>query len=379
MNEGFAAADGDPAPQRVQATIHVRLGPRGYPIALRADARGFGAFAWSALKPNRPTSALVVHDTNVAFCLHDYVRELEEHGFQVRAATVPPGEGSKSLARCATLYDALLDMGADRSSVVVALGGGVIGDLAGFVAASYMRGIALLMVPTSLLAQVDSSVGGKVGVNYRHKNIVGAFHQPAGVWTDLSLLDRLPERDFRSGLGEVVRCSFSLERSLFESLEVRADDVLRRDPATLLPVVERCCTVKAGIVEADERESTGQRALLNAGHTIGHAIEAASSFDGRFLHGEAVAIGLLAEARLSERIGLASPATTGRLEQLLGRLRLPTRAPGLDPLAMRNAIDHDKKNLGGRLTFALMCAIGEPRLLRDVPEEILMGILGELV
>jgi 3-dehydroquinate synthase len=249
------------------------------------------------------------------------------------------------------------------------LGGGVVGDLAGFAAATYARGIPLLMIPTSLLAQVDSSVGGKVGVNHpRCKNIIGAFHQPVGVWIDTATLDSLPAREVRCGLAEVVKYGMILDAAFFQFLEDHAADVSSREPRAIRHVVAQSCRLKADVVTKDEREETGLRAVLNYGHTIGHAIEAVSGYGGDFQHGEAVAVGMVAEARLAERIGWLDPAVTPRLVALLQRFGLPISAPGLDPEALLEAMSRDKKNQKGKTRFVLPRGVGRVELT-DLPTE----------
>ncbi len=222
-----------------------------------------------------------------------------------------------------SLYDQLAHMDADRATLVVAVGGGVVGDLAGFVAATYARGLPLLMVPTTLLAMVDSSVGGKVGINHpQGKNLIGAFHQPVGVWIDIAALATLPDRAFRSGLAEIVKYGVSLDAALFSYLEEHADAIIRREPATIRHIVVRSCELKAAIVEQDEREESGLRAILNYGHTFAHAFESASGYSG-WLHGEAVAAGMACAARLAENRGLIPPELTQRQRDLLIRFGLP--------------------------------------------------------
>ena len=244
---------------------------------------------------------------------------------------VPPGEPSKSLAEAERLYDDLVARAADRHTLIVALGGGVVGDLAGFVAATFARGLPLVMVPTTLLAQVDSSVGGKVGVNHpRGKNLIGAFYQPAGVWIDTSTLESLPDREFRCGLAEVVKYGVIAGESLFSFLELNAERILARETNAIEHIILESCRIKAGVVSRDEREEGTERAMLNFGHTIGHAIEAVAGYDGPFQHGEAVAVGMVAESRLAERLGWISSDIVDRQVNLLGRMALPVRASGLD-------------------------------------------------
>jgi 3-dehydroquinate synthase len=271
--------------------------------------------------------------------------------------TFPAGEASKTRATWADLTDRILAAGLGRDSGIVALGGGVTGDLAGFVAATYMRGIPVLQVPTSLLAMVDASIGGKTGVDVpAGKNLVGAFHQPAAVLIDPAALSTLPAREWRQGLAEVVKHALIADRSHFEQLERDREELAARTVATVEPLIRRSVTIKAEVVGADETES-GRRAVLNAGHTMAHALEQASGFALR--HGEAVAIGLVTEAALGEAIGITSPGTRDRLAALLGGLGLPVDVPAVaDRNLMLGAMAADKKNRDGAIRFALPSAIG---------------------
>ncbi len=358
------------------ANVRVRLGERSYDIVLTVDGpAGVGAFARQRAAG---TKALVATDENVLAHADAVSASLAAAGFAVRRVVVPAGERHKSLETAGLLFDQLLDFGADRRTLVAAVGGGVIGDLAGFVAATYARGLPLLMVPTTLLAMVDSSVGGKVGVNYRHvKNLIGAFHQPVGVWVDTGVLATLPEREYRSGLAEVVKYGLGLDAGLFGRLETAAEAVLRREPAAVREVVARCCGLKADIVAEDERETTGLRARLNLGHTFGHAFEVAAGYGG-WLHGEAVAAGRVCAVRLAERRGLMEAEVERRLERLLARFGLPRR-PGPWPVAEIVALMRsDKKNLAGRLRLVLPCALGHVEVVEDLPEAEVTAVLEEL-
>jgi len=296
------------------------------------------------------------------------IQSLEEVRFGIQCVTLPAGEAVKSLASASRLYDALADQRADRQTLVVPLGGGVIGDLAGFVAATFNRGLPVLMVPTTLLAMVDSSVGGKVGVNHpRAKNLIGAFHQPVGVWIDIDLLATLPDREYRSGLAEVVKYGMILDPEFFAYLEADAEAVLARAPDAVRHVVARCCRLKADIVERDEREETGLRAVLNYGHTFAHAFETVGGY-GALLHGEAVAAGMACAARLAEERGLIPRDIRERQDQLLGRFGLPCRPRSWPVEELLSAMRSDKKNVGGRLRFVLPRHLGEVALFDDISE-----------
>ena len=361
--------------------LTVALGPRSYPIRVGGDdPDGFGAFARAALDATWAgrgcRQGLIVTDENLAPGAPRLVDSLRGVGISAEVAAIPPGEASKGLDHALALFDRLVAMKADRHACVVALGGGVVGDLAGFVAATYARGLPLLMVPTSLLAQVDSSVGGKVGVNHpRAKNIIGAFHQPIGVWIDTASLATLPPRELRCGLAEVVKYGMILDAEFFSFLEASADAILAREPAPIRRIIARSCELKADVVSRDEREETGLRAVLNFGHTIGHAIEAVAGYGGPFQHGEAVAAGMVAESRLAERLGWIGPEVTARLVSLLRRFGLPVDAPGLDPDALLDAMGRDKKNKGGRIRFVLPREIGRVELTDAAGEAEIRGAL----
>lgn len=354
--------------------LRVELGPRSYEVCVvNGDPAAFGPFARNALDATwggrSCQRALLVTDENVARLSGPFVEALRSVGVSPTLAVIAPGEASKSIARADDLYDDLVKLRADRHTCVVALGGGVIGDLAGFVAATYARGLPLLMVPTTLLAQVDSSVGGKVGVNHpRAKNIIGAFHQPVGVWIDTSTLSSLPDRELRCGLAEVVKYGVILDAQFFRFLEENVEAILSRDPTALAWVVAESCRLKAGVVSRDEREETGLRAALNFGHTIGHAVEAVTSYGSRFHHGEAVAVGMAGECRLAERIGWIKSETTARVIALTQRFGLPVASPGLDSGALLEAMSRDKKNQKGRTRFVLPRAVGQVELT-DAPTE----------
>ncbi len=357
------------------SSLRVNLAERSYDIVVTsADLEGLGHFARGRAKGNL---AFLVTDENVAPHARAAGSALTAAGFRTSLAILPPGEGQKSLTVAAQLYDRLADLHADRRTLVVAVGGGVIGDLAGFVAATYNRGLPLLMVPTTLLAMVDSSVGGKVAVNHpRAKNLIGTFHQPVGVWIDTAILDTLPEREYRSGLAEVVKYGVILDADFFAWLETHADSVLQRQPDAVRHVVLRCCRLKADVVEQDEREETGLRAVLNYGHTFAHAFETAAGYGG-WLHGEAVAAGMVCAGRLAERLGLIGPELTARQLRLLDRFGLPTRAEGWPVEQLLATMRSDKKALAGRMRFVLPRRLGEVALFDDVPEAEVWRVLSE--
>jgi 3-dehydroquinate synthase len=366
--------------------VPVELGPRSYEVRVvtgRLDE--FGPFVRGALGSSWSgrscRSALIVTDTHLAdlSLTSGYQTALSQVGIESATVILPPGEASKSLACTSRLYDELVSRKADRHTAIVALGGGVVGDIAGFAAATYARGLPLVMVPTTLLAQVDSSVGGKVGINHPGaKNIIGAFHQPVGVWIDTATLQTLPDRELRCGLAEVVKYGVILDAEFFAELESQSGNILNRHDDALRRIVARSCRLKADVVAADEREETGLRAVLNFGHTVGHAIEAVAGYGGLFEHGEAVAVGMVAECRLAHGLGWIGSDVVDRVIGLLERFGLPTSAPGLDPVRLIEAMGRDKKNRNGRLRFVLPRSIGRVELTDAAGEADVRAILATL-
>lgn len=304
------------------------------------------------------------------------MRELSRAGFEPHLIPVPAGETAKTLETVRTCYERLAGLRLERKSFIVALGGGVVGDLAGFVAATYLRGIPFVQVPTTLLAQVDSSVGGKVGVNLpAGKNLVGAFHQPRIVLCDLNTLGSLPRREYVAGLAEVIKYGIIYDERLFKRLERQMPKLLRRDPDVLAAVIARCCEIKADVVGQDETEN-GLRAILNFGHTVGHALEAISKY-GKYLHGEAIAIGQVAAARLSQAALGLSQRDVYRIEELLAAAGLPTQL-NLKANARKKLLDAmtlDKKVSGGEVKFVLAESIGEVKFGQRVPRRLLEQVL----
>ncbi|WIG54476.1 MAG: 3-dehydroquinate synthase [Rhodanobacteraceae bacterium] len=357
-------------------TIDVGLDARHYPIrigtGLLDHARGWR----DALRGGH---ALIVSDANVAPLYAQRLRDAlaQAPGAPVRCETLvlPAGEAHKNLDAVSNVLDALAELGATRDACVLALGGGVVGDIAGFAAACWMRGIDFVQFPTTLLAMVDSSVGGKTGVDHvAGKNLLGAFHQPRAVIADLGTLATLPDRELRAGLAEVVKTACIGDADFFEWLEAHADALLAADAETLTHAIARCCRFKAGVVERDEREA-GERALLNFGHTFGHAIETATSYD-TLLHGEAVAIGMVLAARLSAQLGMADDADTERLQALLERLGLPTSVPpDLTPEALLSRMRMDKKNRAGALRLILWRGIGRAEIVEDIDGDVVRAAL----
>jgi len=350
-------------------TVHVALGERSYDIQIGAGNLRLAADVLA--ERGRCTHALVITDSNVRPLHAERVAAaLRSADIRADVLEVPAGEASKSAAQAERLWNELARLKTGRQSIVVAVGGGVIGDLGGFVAATFARGLAFVQVPTTLLAQVDSSVGGKVGINLPlAKNIVGAFWQPAGVLIDLDVLKTLPEREYRSGLAEVVKYGVILDAKFFDYLESHVAELNRREPDVLEAIIAQSCRLKARVVEQDERELTGVRAVLNYGHTYCHAIEATSGY-GHFLHGEAVAIGMVCASRLAELLGRIDGETTSRQERLLVQLGLPTRTTGLTSGDLLEAMQYDKKAEHGRLRFVLPSRLGHVELVCGVDPQL---------
>lgn len=358
------------------ASVNVQLGSRSYSIEIGTDTLGQLA-AWSSeLLPL--SHAVLITDSNVD---QPHARAVAAgftaEGVDVDLLTVDAGEESKSVEMAAQLWDELLDAGTDRKSVVFAIGGGVIGDLAGFVAATFARGLSFVQVPTTLLAMVDSSVGGKVGVNLpQAKNMVGAFWQPRGVWIDTATLATLPDREYCAGLAEVVKYGMILDADFFEYLETHAGEILARQSKALEHIIARSCRLKADVVEQDEREETGLRAILNYGHTFAHAVEAVTGY-GQWLHGEAVSVGMMCAARLAQRLDRIDWSLVVRQQKLLVALGLPVEMPELDEADLLAAMQRDKKVEHGRLRFVLPSRLGEVELVGDIePDDVHAALYG---
>ena len=357
--------------------IPVDLGPRSYSILVGAGA--LATVGTELAKRGVGRKVVLVSDAAIAR-LHaePVVRGLGQAGFDIAQVSVPDGEQAKRLDVVSDLWDRLLDAGCDRTSTVVALGGGAVGDVAGFAAATYMRGMNLVQVPTTLLAQVDASIGGKTAIDHpRGKNLIGAFHQPRIVIVDPATLTTLPEREFRSGLAEVIKHGIVLDAAYFADLETSIPALLDRDLTTLERIVAGSCRLKAQVVERDEQEAE-LRWVLNYGHTVGHALEAATGFR-RWAHGEAVSLGIAAEARLAERLGIGSPATTERQLRLLSAVGLPVDGLQVDPATVVEAMSRDKKGRDGRVPFVLAPEIGTFRIVPEVPTDIVLQVLKDLL
>lgn len=358
---------------RGAARVRVLADNREYPIHIAAGAlASLGRLCPATSEGLR--CAVITTDVVGPLYGERVLDALGSGGWRPELITIPDGEASKTLETASLLYDHLADIGIDGAGAVFALGGGVVGDLAGFVAATYRRGIRLAHLPTTLLAQVDASVGGKVAVDHpRGKNLIGAFYQPAAVVIDSEALTTLPERELRSGLAEVIKHAAIADATMFEFLETEIEGFLGLDGLLVRYVLARNCQIKAAVVERDPYD-TGVRACLNYGHTIGHAIERAAG-DWDLRHGEAVAIGMAAEARLALRLGVCDEETVGRQTALLTRAGLPTSAPAVDPARAREALMLDKKIADGHLRIPVVPEIGSVRILEDVDPSVLCDVL----
>ncbi len=387
--ETAGSSERAPASHGPERIVRVALGARGYDVRI-----GQAIIPWTPEYLRacgiEGRLALLTHPRLDALFGRPLADALRASGYEVITVTVPPSESSKSLRVARRVYDALVDAQLDRTAALLALGGGVAGDLGGFVAATFLRGIAWAAIPTTLLAQVDASIGGKTAVNHpRAKNLIGAVHQPALVLADIATLRSLPLRELRSGMAEVIKTGVIGAPDLFEYLEGQIRTVLARRPDALVHVVSRCVEYKADVVARDERE-TGGRIVLNYGHTIGHGIEAAAGYRG-LTHGEAIAVGMTLEARLAVRLGICDAGLLDRQTRLLERAGLPVRlgqirrgrahGAGQDappaPEAVAAAMTHDKKARAGRLRFVLPTGLGQTAVRDDVPAGLLEEVLAD--
>ena len=358
------------------------------PLSVAAGSQSYQAVAdWGALdqlgellrEAGLSGRAYVVSDRDV-LARHGEraLLSLRDAGFQADAFAIPAGEASKTLETAATVYDWLVAHRAERGHAIVALGGGVVGDLAGFVAATYLRGVPLVQAPTSMLAMVDAAIGGKVAVDHREgKNLIGAFYQPRLVVADVSTLKTLPRRTLAEGCAEIIKHAFILDPQLLADLEARSDDLLHLEPAFAVDIVRRNVAIKASVVAEDERD-TGRRAILNYGHTIGHAIEAAAGY-GAVLHGEAISAGMMAAAEIGRRLGVTPPELVERQRALLERFGLPTRGPQLDPERVLAAIALDKKVSAGAVHWVLLEDVGRAVIRSDVPEALVREVATDVL
>jgi 3-dehydroquinate synthase len=354
--------------------MNVNLGERGYPIYVATDFQGLSkAFSTSRISGH----VVVITDSNVdGYYGDECVSSLKAEGFDVSKYVFTAGEKSKNLDTVKDIYRFLSDLKLDRSSTLLALGGGVTGDIAGFAAATYLRGINFIQVPTSLLAQADSSIGGKVGVDFEGaKNIIGAFYQPRFVYINVNTLRNLPARELRSGLAEVIKHGLIMDADFYEYLDYNISKIYSFDVDVLQYMTKMNCSIKGGVVEKDERERD-LRAILNFGHTIGHAVESVSNFE--LLHGECVSIGISGAYRLACKLGMVEESVAAQVTATLVKAGLPVKAHGLNVDKVYETMFRDKKIKGGKFTFILPRGIGEVIQLSLNEEEMIKGVLAEL-
>lgn len=358
----------------VFADLTVSLGERSYPIIIGRHLLGQAGFA-NHIPGKR--IAIVTNTVVAPLYLQRLTAMLESAGKHCLPIVLPDGEEEKNVDNLMRIFDALLQNKCDRKTTLVALGGGVIGDMTGFAAATYMRGVPFVQIPTTLLAQVDSSVGGKTAINHPlGKNMIGAFYQPQSVLADTATLSTLPQRELSAGLAEVIKHGAIIDAEFFSWLEAHMDQLMARDDAALAHVIQRSCEIKAEVVRQDERES-GLRAILNFGHTFGHAIEAGMGY-GEWLHGEAVGCGMVMAADLSHRLGYLSAQDRSRIVALVKAAGLPVVAPDLGVDRWLELMEVDKKNEGGQIKFILLKPLGQA-IITGVPNDVLKASLAACV
>ena len=357
------------------AKLSVNLGDRGYPIYIEPNFKRLGKACADARLSEK---MLIVTDNNVQkYYCDDCVRELEGLCTEVSVHVIQSGEINKSLDTVRDIYRKLVELKADRKSVLVALGGGVTGDITGFAAATYMRGIPFIQIPTSLMAQADSSIGGKTGVDFEGcKNMVGAFYQPSLVYININALRTLPDRELKSGMAEVIKHGLIRDSDFYEYISSNIDKIYSFDENTLAYMTKMNCTIKGNVVEQDEREG-GLRAILNFGHTIGHAIECVSGFT--MLHGECVSVGMVGAYKLAHKMGMTDEDTVGRIEASLRKAGLPVKAQGMDADKVFDKMFSDKKVKDDKLNFVLPKGIGEVIYCTVEKEAPIREVLTELV
>ncbi len=345
--------------------IRVELGADSYNIFI--GEKILSNIAKFIAESNFTKKALIVADSNTEKFCTGLTAPLETYGINFDIAVIPAGESSKNLRVAEKIYTRAIEFGLDRKSPIIAFGGGVAGDLAGFIAATYLRGVPFIQVPTTLLAQVDSSVGGKTAVNHElGKNLIGAFYQPKAVFIDIYTLKTLPEREIKCGLGEVVKYGIISDEKFFEYLELNAEKILNRDVEVLTYIIKRACEIKAAVVSKDEKEA-GLRRILNFGHTIAHAVEQITNYE-KYRHGEAVAVGMLGAALISCAMGKITFNDVTRLKNLLDKLGLITRCENCDVEEMYTLTFRDKKTVGGKVNWVLMEDFGKVFITDEVPE-----------
>jgi 3-dehydroquinate synthase len=357
----------------VYDTVKLDLGDRGYSIEVGSGT--LDSLGQQAKQLGLGRSVMLISDSNVNPLYGEQARaSLTAAGFSHHTAVFEAGEGSKHLSTISMLFDSMVEAGLDRKSSVVALGGGVVGDIAGFAAACYMRGVFFIQVPTTLLAMIDSSVGGKTGVDHPGgKNLIGAFHQPQSVLIDIDTLKTLPPREIRTGMAEMIKHGVIWSEALLEKIENSLEDLLAIKGEVLGPIIAENCRIKAQVVEKDEREA-GLRAILNYGHTVGHALESITGYS-QYTHGEAVAVGMLVEARVAQRMGIFTTTGVERIQRIIERTGLPTAMPELDEEALMQHMRRDKKAREGRLNLALPTEIGHAEVFKDVDASLIIECL----
>ncbi len=355
--------------------LQVELGDRSYPIEIGESLLDYSALIAKHVAGGRV--AIITNTVVAPLYLDRLTRALESAGKQVISIVLPDGEQEKNWESLMKVFDVLLEQKCDRQTTLIALGGGVIGDLTGYAAASYMRGVPFIQVPTTLLAQVDSSVGGKTGINHPlGKNMIGAFYQPQCVIADTSTLATLPQRELAAGLAEVIKHGAITSGNFFEWIETNMGKLLAKDPVALAYAIQRSCEIKADVVRQDEREG-GLRAILNFGHTFGHAIEAGLGY-GEWLHGEAVGCGMVMAADLSWRMGFIDDATKNRIKAVVAAAGLPVVAPDLGAARWIELMQVDKKAAGGEIKFVLLKPLGTPMMI-TAPQDTLEATIAACV
>jgi 3-dehydroquinate synthase len=361
----------------IQQQIDVALGYRSYTIYAGSDMSS--SFAPMCRQHGISDAVVVITDQNVArYYLKPMLRNLVEQKFQPLTIKIPAGETQKSMNSTNAILTKMLKERVPRNACVIALGGGVIGDLAGFVAAIYQRGIKLVQVPTTLLSQVDSSIGGKVGVNHKlGKNMIGAFHQPVFVWTDIDCLKTLPLREMVCGMGEVVKYGIIRSAELFGFIDSHLDEILGLNREALINIQTQCAKIKAEVVSLDEKES-GVRIILNCGHTIGHGLEAAGRYT-LLKHGEAVLLGLVAESYISKEMGLLDAASYERILSLINRIPMKAKLSSLKISDVIKAISLDKKRISKKLRFVLPTTIGSVKVVEDVEPKLIQAVVKKII
>jgi len=355
--------------------LNVSLGERSYPIYVSTDFSDLGK-ALSQAEIGKKT--VLVTDENVNLYHSDECEKaLTVSGFEVHKLVIEAGEKSKNLDTVRRIYDFMIDLKLERNSTIIALGGGVVGDITGFAAATFLRGINFIQIPTTLLAQADSSVGGKVGVDFRGaKNIIGAFYQPKLVYVNVNTLKTLPLREIKAGMAEVVKHGIIMDSEFFDYIDYNTNKIFNFDESVLQYITKMNCTIKGKVVEKDEKES-GLRAILNFGHTIGHAIESLSNFT--MLHGECVSIGMVGAFKLAEKLGMVSKEATQKVVNVLCNIGLPVNAAGMSANDIYEQMFYDKKIKNNKLVFVLPKRIGEVVLCEVSDRELIKSVLDELV